>query len=94
MIKASVVVAIILVCLYALHRFLLYSESRGWIYYCKKQSSPGTAANAFLELHSMLEPQKKHMLTIQKEERKEEDGEGDPPEIVLRNTRAGGNSRT
>jgi hypothetical protein len=76
--KILLVCALAAAVLYGIHRLLLYCESRGWIYYWHKQGSPGTRASALLELHAMLEPQKKHMLTIQKEEHKEEDGDSGP----------------
>jgi hypothetical protein len=53
-------------------------EQRGWIYYHKKQGSPGTAAQAWLELQSFIEPSKKHVIQVQREEREEDDGDAEP----------------
>jgi hypothetical protein len=53
-------------------------ELRGWIYYHKKKASPGSAANAFLELQSFMEPSKKHVIQVQREEREEDDGDAEP----------------
>ncbi len=64
--------------LFAGHKFLLWMEDRGWIYYLKKKASPGTAGSAWLELQSMIEPATKHVLKVEREEHKEEDGEGGP----------------
>jgi hypothetical protein len=66
------------VLLFACHKFLSWMEGRGWIYYHKKKASPGTAASAWLELQSMVEPGTKHVLRVEREERQEDDGEGGP----------------
>ncbi|MGK2856865.1 MAG: hypothetical protein ACSLFQ_06640 [Thermoanaerobaculia bacterium] len=75
-------IAIILavaVALFALDRLLLAAEARGWIYYRKKQSSPGTSASAFLELQSMLEPGRKYEIQALRNDEEERDDEGEPP---------------
>jgi len=51
---------------------------KAWIYYKNRKASPGTRANAALEIQSLLEPEKKHILKIQQEQHVEEDNEGDP----------------
>ncbi len=58
------------------HKALQWMEDRGWIYYLKKKATSGTTASAFLELHSLIEPNKKHVLKIEREEYEEQDGEG------------------
>ena len=63
----------ICIALFALHKLLLWMEARGWIYYHKKKASPGIAASAWLELQSMIEPTKKHVLEIKREEHDEDD---------------------
>jgi hypothetical protein len=65
--------------LYGIHRLFLWMESKGWIYYNNRKASPGTRANAALEIQSLLEPEKRHILKIQQEQHVEEDDEGDPP---------------
>ena len=65
--------------IYAVHRFACWSEDRGWIYYRKKSGRPGMTASAFLEIHSMMEPSKKHILEVMREEDDEQDETGDPP---------------
>ncbi|MFA6956984.1 MAG: hypothetical protein WC538_14040 [Thermoanaerobaculia bacterium] len=76
---AGVVLAVIV------DRLLLAAEARGWIYYRKKQSSPGTSASAFLELHSMLEPGRKYEIQANQSEEEERDDEGEPPSPGNRN---------
>jgi hypothetical protein len=71
---------VVCISIYLLHRLFLWMESRGWIYYKNRRASPATRANAALEVTSLLEPQKRHVLKIQQEERQEEDGESEPPE--------------
>jgi len=65
----------ICVSLLACHNLLLWMEDRGWIYYHKKKASPGTAASAWLQLQSLVEPSKKHVLQVEREEYEEQDGE-------------------
>ena len=61
--------------LFTCHKIFLWMEERGWIYYHKRKASPGTAASAWLELHSMIEPGKKHVLKVEREEHEEDDAE-------------------
>jgi hypothetical protein len=68
------------VALFLLDRFLLWCESRGWIYYRRRKASPGTAAGALLELQAMLEPGSEHVLKETKRVQQEDDDEGEPPE--------------
>ena len=65
--------------LFLLDRILLKMESRGWIYYRRKKPSQSSLGNAFLEIQSMLEPSKKVLVEIKKEEKKEQADSGDPP---------------
>jgi hypothetical protein len=78
--KIAGIVLAVGVALFLLDRFLLWCESRGWIYYRKRKASPGMAAGAFLELQAMLEPGKEHVLKETKRVQAERDDEGDPPE--------------
>jgi hypothetical protein len=75
-IKWTVISLSVGVFLFAAHKTLLWMERRGWIYYQKKKAQPGTSASAWLELHQLVEPGKKHVLQIQREEHKEEDDQG------------------
>jgi hypothetical protein len=56
------------VAIYAAHRLSCWAEDRGWIYYRKKSGRSGMAASAFLEIHSMMEPSKKHVLEVMRED--------------------------
>ena len=64
---------------FLLDRILLKMESRGWIYYRRKKPTRSSLGNAFLEIQSILEPSKKVLVEIKKEEKKEQADSGDPP---------------
>jgi len=68
------------VALFLLDRLALWAESRGWIYYRHHHASPGALGNAFLNLQSMIEPGKVHVIEAQREGDPEEGESGDPPE--------------
>ena len=65
--------------IYGLHRLALWMEARGWIYYKHKHGSSGSLGAAFLEVQSLLEPSKKHVLEISQRDESEEDDAGGPP---------------
>jgi len=51
----------------------------GWIYWRKRKASPGTRAAAFLEVQSLLEPGRNHVIEAQSEhEEKKSDAAGPP----------------
>lgn len=64
--------------LYGVHRLALWAEDRGWICYLRKQPSNYTLGSAFLELHSLAQPDKKYVLEARRAQRKEEDDQGGP----------------
>jgi hypothetical protein len=68
------------VVIYGLHRLALYAEGRGWIYYTKAGSSSGSLSNAFLEVQSLIEPSKRHVVMEQTRARSEQDDDGAPPD--------------
>ena len=80
---------------------LLAAEERGWIYYRHSRGRSGSAASAFLEIQSMMEPSRKHAIEV-RQEKEEDDEAGDPPNLdsergVVRASRpplGGGHSRT
>ena len=78
MIEALIWVAVVVSGLWALHRLALWAEARGWIYYKHRRGSSGTTASAFLEMQSLLEPGKKHVIESRLEEHSEEDDSGEP----------------
>ena len=79
MIRTVAIVAAAAAVLYVLDRVLLAAEARGWIYWRHRKASPGTRAGALMELHALLEPDRKHTAEVLREETREEDEDGDPP---------------
>lgn len=62
-----------------LDRMALWAERRGWIYYRHRKPSGSTLGSAFLEVQSLLEPNKRHAAEVQRQEPTEQDEQGDPP---------------
>ena len=79
MIRTLAIVVGVAAVLYVLDRLLLAAEDRGWIYWRRSKPSPGTRAGALMELHALLEPDRKHTAEVLREETHEEDDEGAPP---------------
>ena len=79
MIRAVAIVAGLIAGMFVLDRLLLAAEERGWIYWRRRKASPGTRAGALMELHALIEPDRKHTAEVLREEPHEEDDEGDPP---------------
>ena len=75
----AVVVAGIFV-LYCLHRLALFAENKGWIYYLHRKPSTSALGNAFLEVHSLIEPEKRELVEARRAEDVEEDEYGEPPQ--------------
>lgn len=65
--------------LYALHRGALWMEARGWVYYRKKRGASGALGSAFLEVQSMFDPSKRHVLEVKRNTDPTNDDAGDPP---------------
>jgi hypothetical protein len=78
--KLLVALVVIVGGLFALDRFALWMESRGWIYYRRRKPSTSTLGNAFLQVQSLLEPEKRTLLEVRREEQVEEDESGEPPD--------------
>jgi len=70
--------------LYALHRLALWAERRGWVYYRNRKSPTSTLGNAFLEIQSMIEPEKQQIVEARKEEAVDEDERGKPLVVTIR----------
>ncbi len=78
--RILIVGLLLVACVYALHRLALWLESRGHLYYLHRQPSSSALGNAALEIQSILEPSKKAMVEVKREERRRESPSGDPPE--------------
>jgi hypothetical protein len=65
--------------LVGLDRVGLWMERRGWLYYRRVKPSSSSLGNALLELQSILEPSKQHVIEARLEEHDEQADSGDPP---------------
>jgi hypothetical protein len=78
--RTAILVVIVAVSLWGLHRGLTYAEERGWIYYRKKRGSYGGlgVTSNFL---NMYDPSRKHLQEVVREVewKREEDDDGDGP---------------
>lgn len=89
--KLAVIAVAIILGSVLLHLLALWAERRGWIYY--KHTKPSRSAlgtvvgyaatspwgAAFLEVQSILEPNKKHIIEIKKDQKKANEESGDEP---------------
>ena len=75
--KLAMVIALAAAALFVLDRLALAAEARGWIYWRRRRANPGTRAGAMLEMQSLLEPSKRHVIQVQRAETEEEDDAGD-----------------
>ncbi len=80
MIKGVLILSCIAAFLFLVDRLLLRMERRGWIYWRKSQGSASRGGNALLEFQSILEPEKKHLIEVKREERPEMEIPGAPPD--------------
>lgn len=69
-----------LAALWGLHRFLLWSEARGWIYYLRKQGGGSGVGNALLEVQSLLEPDRRPIVEEMRAEEAQIPDASAPPE--------------
>jgi hypothetical protein len=61
LIVSGVVIGLVLLG-YAAHRFLLYAERRGWVYYKHKRAPAGAGSAAFMELMKIYRPEIEHVI--------------------------------
>ena len=67
------------VVLFLTDRFLLWVESRGWIYYRRYGLHRGAATYHLLEMSSVFDPGFKEIMEVRTEEKELQDESGDPP---------------
>jgi len=82
MLKIFIWLLLLAAAIFACDRLFLYMEKRGWIYYRKKKPSSSALSNACLEVQQLLEPSKKYVVEVKKDEKKQQAEAGDlPPEL-------------
>jgi hypothetical protein len=64
----TIVVVVLGGLVYAIHRFLLWAEQRGWVYYKKTSPPRGTGALAMQELAKIYEPHAEHVIEATRSE--------------------------
>jgi hypothetical protein len=78
--QTAILVLIVAVGLWGLHRGLTYAEERGWVYYRKKRGSYGGlgVTSNFL---NMYDPSRRHLQVVVREVewKRDEDDDGDTP---------------
>ncbi|MBN2430712.1 MAG: hypothetical protein JXQ27_04520 [Acidobacteria bacterium] len=81
--KTVVIVLLALAGCWLLDRLGGRLERRGWIYWRKSRGYDGRLSQAFAEVHSLLEPDKRHIRQIQEKEVHEQavDASGDDPAV-------------
>jgi len=79
--KPIIIAIIIVLCIVIINLLALWMEKKGWIYYLHKKASSGSLGNAFLEIQSIFESSKKHIIEVRKEEKKEEETEKVPDSL-------------
>ena len=77
--KWIVIVAAVVLGSILLDQLALWMERRGWIYYRRNKPSRSRLGTAFLEIQSILEPDKKHIIEVKKEDKKQSQELGDEP---------------
>lgn len=65
-----------------LDRAMLWAERRGWVYWRRNRASRSAVGSAMLELHSILEPDKEHVVEERARQRGhiQQAGDDDPLE--------------
>jgi len=79
MLKIFIWLLLLAAAIFAFDRLFLYMEKRGWIYYRKKKPSSSALSNACLEVQQLLEPSKKYVVEVKKDEKKQQAEAGDLP---------------
>ena len=84
--KLIIIAVAIVLGIVSLHLLALWMEKKGWIYYKHTKPSRSSLGNAFLEVQSILEPGKKHIIQVKKDENRDdaETGKGNPPKEPVR----------
>ena len=68
--KLTLLLLAIPLTLYFLHRFMLYAERRGWIYYRKRPDGSTTPGRALLtEFQQLVEPEIRHVQEHERQQR-------------------------
>ena len=78
--KLALIALALLACGALLHLLFRWMEDKGWIYYQRNRPSRTALGNAFLEIQSILEPDKKHVVEIRRDGKRDVAASGDEKE--------------
>ena len=76
MIATALVLLAISLALYALHRFALALEARGYLYYRNKKGTGSSAAGVLMEVDRLSRPSVEHVIRAEDEQVVEQDHDG------------------
>ncbi len=68
-----------IIIIFLLDSLATWMESNGWIYWRKSKGASSRLGNAFLEMQSMFEPGKKHVIEAKQEVKRKKTAAGGPP---------------
>lgn len=78
--KTAAVLFAVAALVFVVHRVALWAEARGWIYYLRRKPKSSALGNAFLEVQALIEPEKRQLAEVRREDAAEEAPSGEPPE--------------
>ena len=73
--STALTLAAVVIGLFAADRFLLWCETRGWIYYRRTKRRPGLGTSPIVELMTVYHPAQRHILEQRVEAEDDKDGE-------------------
>jgi len=80
-VRAAAVLFAVAALAFVAHRVAQWAEACGWIYYLRRRPQSSALGNAFLEVQALIEPEKRQLVEVRKEEVTEEVPSGEPPEV-------------
>lgn len=79
MIKMFLIVLLCVLGLFLFHRFCLWLESKGWLYYRNKKPKNEILGNALQELNAILQPSARHTIEMKQNETRLKQNSSDVP---------------
>lgn len=71
------IIGIVTLGLFTLHKFCLFLERKGWLYYRHKSPSGGGIGNALQEFEAFLNPSSRQVIEVVQKDSKQQDDQGD-----------------
>lgn len=73
------ILSFIPIALYHMHKFFLWLEQKGWLYYRHKKPQSGVLGSALQELNAMLQPSSRHTIEMKQNKVRFKRSESDVP---------------